>query len=423
MTTTLRALVCCIAFLLSGYCNANSEAEPILFDGISFKYTDAVLVTKYSKQESKNIYAWQANKSLIPASLTKLVTTWLAIDKWGSGYRFKTDFFLEKNADSTTLWIKGYGDPLLTSEELELLAKTLKPLSKGVDRIGVDDSWFDIASVPGRTQVVDPYNAPLSAVSANFNTVFLQNKNGQLMSAEAQTPLTKTATEVAKGMRQDKERLNLINADNAQLYFAELLAKKLGLPDIELVINRQVPANSKKIYTHTNSKTLADNLRAALKYSNNFIANQLFLKLAEDNTRNTSGDIQPITVSPKLNFTSAQTYASSTLKRSFSWSNFKMLEGAGLSHGNRFNANQIRDVLEKTSSQRSLLKRIDIKNDKVEVFAKTGTLDSVRSYAGFIRISNKNVVDDYTFVFIFNRKVPFKYRDTMLNQLVSDLLR
>ena len=423
MTKILRSLVCCLAFLLSGFCNANSEAEPILFDGIRFKDTDAVLVTKYSDQESKDIYAWQANKPLIPASLTKLVTTWLALDKWGGEHRFKTDFFIEKNTDSTTLWVKGYGDPLLTSEELELLAKALKPLSKGVDRIAVDGSWFDIDNVPGRTQVVDPYNAPLSAVSANFNTVFLQNKNGRLMSAEVQTPLTKTATKVAKGMRQDKERLNLINVDNAQLYFAELLAKKLGLSDLEFIINRQVPANSEKIYTHKSSKTLADNLRAALKYSNNFIANQLFLKLAEGNTRNTSGDIQLMAGSPKFNFTSAQTFASSTLKRSFSWFYFKILEGAGLSHANRFNANQIRDVLEKTSSQRSLLKRIDINNDKAEVFAKTGTLDSVRSYAGFIRISNKDVVDDYTFVFIFNRKVPFKYRDTLLNQLVSDLLR
>ena len=72
-------------------------------------------------------------------------------------------------------------------------------------------------------------------------------------------------------------------------------------------------------------------------------------------------------------------------------------------------------------AQKSLLKHIDVGDDRVEVYAKTGTLEGVRSYAGYIQVKDKDVVANYTFVFIFNRNVPFKYRDAMLSKLLKDL--
>ena len=105
----------------------------------------------------------------------------------------------------------------------------------------------------------------------------------------------------------------------------------------------------------------------------------------------------------------------------FSWSNFVMLDGAGLSHANRLSATQLQQVLLALSEHKDLLNRIDLKKNGVEVYAKTGTLDGVRSYAGYIQVSNAGVADNYIFVFMFNRTVPFRYRDSMLEKLVNEL--
>lgn len=419
MHKSISAIYC--AFIFAFSYSAPSYTQEPLFAGISFKDTDAVLVSRHSKQHSKSLYTWKADTPLIPASLTKLVTAWLALEKWGADHRFTTDFFIQRNTDRTTLWVKGYGDPFLTSEELDRLAQKLQSLTTKVDRIAIDNSSFDISAVPGRSQVADPYNAPLSAVSANFNTVFLQKKDGRLVSAEPQTPLTSTAIKVGNSLRQEQERVNLINADNAQRYFAELLAKKIALPSVEIAINSIVPSTAQKILSYTNSNTLSDNLRASLKYSNNFIANQIFLKLAEqlpaslDSGESSNSDL------PRLDFKRAQAAAMAKIKQDFLWSDFSILEGAGLSRENRLSAKQIEDILLSLHSRKSLLKRIEVDNDNIEVYAKTGTLDGIRSYAGYIQVSENDIVNNYTFVFIFNRAVPFKYRDTMLARLLKDL--
>ena len=62
-----------------------------------FTSTDAVLITKAG---GETVYAWQRDKPLIPASLTKLVTAQLAIDRWGLDHRFHTEFFVHDQ----TLW-------------------------------------------------------------------------------------------------------------------------------------------------------------------------------------------------------------------------------------------------------------------------------------------------------------------------------
>ncbi len=413
-------LGCFIALLFASQIDNVSRAknpqQHVLFNDVTFAEADAVLVSKVTSHGLDQVYAWQSEKTLVPASLNKLLMTYLALDKWGADHRFKTDFFIEQTKDSKILWVKGYGDPFLTSEELNRVVKNLQPLPQGVDTIAIDNSWFDINKVPGRTQVRDPYNAPLSAVSANFNTVFLEKENGRIRSAESQTPLTPTALKIGKGLTKNRERLNLIDADIAQRYFAELLLRKLAMPELDILINKEVSSSAKRLYTHINSNTLADNLRATLKYSNNFIANQIFLNLAQ------SSDATNIaTQSQKLTFSKAQQSADRVLTKMFSWSNFVMLDGAGLSHANRLSATQLQQVLLALSEHKDLLNRIDLKKNGVEVYAKTGTLDGVRSYAGYIQVSNAGVADNYIFVFMFNRTVPFRYRDSMLEKLVNEL--
>lgn len=373
-----------------------------IFNGVTFQKQDSILVTNGADQV---VYSWQPDKSLIPASLVKLATANLAINKWGLSQRFKTDFYLHEK----TLWVKGYGDPFLVSEELDLVAQKLLQLKLNcIEKISIDNSHFNIASVPGRSKVADPYNAPLSAVSANFNTAKLRKVNGRLESAEPQTPLTNTATRLANSMRKNTERVNLVNSDNAQRNFAEILAKKLRLSSLVIEINKTIPDDAKHIYQHQNTHTLAEVLRGTLEYSNNFMANQVFLKLGESETEPELG----------LSFKAAERVAMRDLTSQFNWQGHSIVEGSGLSRDNRLSAMHLNDLLVALEPNRTLFKKIENKVG-AEIYAKTGTLDGVRSYAGYIKLAEQG----YRFVFNFNRQVAYRYRDQMLERLLRDLVQ
>ena len=68
---------------------AENKIGPLL-QGYSFGENSSVLVTAADK---KALYAWQADNPLMPASTLKLLTAHLAVKKWGTHYRFKTDFY------------------------------------------------------------------------------------------------------------------------------------------------------------------------------------------------------------------------------------------------------------------------------------------------------------------------------------------
>ncbi|MFT6409133.1 MAG: D-alanyl-D-alanine carboxypeptidase/D-alanyl-D-alanine-endopeptidase (penicillin-binding protein 4) [Arenicella sp.] len=396
-------LLCCLPV---------AGAESLVLQGITLTKNDALLVVA---ENDAPVFSWQASKPLIPASLTKLSMAYLAIEKWGLGHRFHTDFLV----DAETLWVKGYGDPFLISEELDLLVPALQAAlhAKGIaqpSRLRIDNSYFSFTKVPGRSKVADPYNAPVSAVSANFNTAKLSNKNGIIVSAEAQTPLTSTANKMAYTLKKATDRVNLVNADNAQSNFAELLLAKLGWPNTEVAINQSLNGNETLLYRHQNTHSLADVLRGTLEFSNNFIANQVFLKL---------GDGENI---DRVSFVASRDYANTALSARFGWRHHSINEGSGLSRENRLSAEQISDLLKALEPNKALFKKIKVNSKSTSVYAKTGTLTGVRSYAGYIELAPKSPgarVRNYRFVFNFNRTVAYRHRDQVLEQLITDLKR
>jgi D-alanyl-D-alanine carboxypeptidase len=60
-----------------------------------------------------------ADEPFVPASVSKIVTAWLALEVLGGDYRFETRFYLD---DKRVLYVRGGGDPFLISEELAPLA-------------------------------------------------------------------------------------------------------------------------------------------------------------------------------------------------------------------------------------------------------------------------------------------------------------
>lgn len=357
----------------------------------------------YVVEGQSPVFAQNIEQVMIPASLTKLATVYLAIQNWGLDHHFTTAFYRQGNA----LLVKGYGDPFLVSEELPLLAAQLKATGLDwVEEIWVDDSHIAQGHVPGRSQVADPYNAPLSAVAINFNTAKLKNNGGQYTSAEKQTPLTSTAVAAARQLGRPapgkRERINLIDRDKAQTHFAELLATALTLQDKPIKINQALHPRARLIYQHKNSKALSDILRGTLEFSNNFMANQLFLQFDQQ---------------APLDFDAASAWANQQLEQQFAWQGHKIDEGSGLYRGNRLSAAQLDQLLQALADHKILFEQYKTSVSGVSIRAKSGTLDGVRSLAGYIDFANTS----YRFVFIFNRTVPYAYREQLLQRLVKHL--
>src|SRR6195256_6645204 len=72
--------------------------------------------------EGNELVAQNTDKPFVPASVTKIVTAWLAMEVLGGDYRFETRFYLDGDR---VLTIRGGGDPFLISEELAQLASEL----------------------------------------------------------------------------------------------------------------------------------------------------------------------------------------------------------------------------------------------------------------------------------------------------------
>lgn len=317
--------------------------------------------------------------AFIPASTTKLVTAWLALSYWGADYHFETDFYLDET--SKTLWIKGSGDPFLVSEELHLIAQKIAALGlKNINAIGLDDSLFQTnLKVPGSGLTTNPYDAIPSAIAANFNTLAIRKTAGQVISAELQTPLTSFAKKMAGQQQQLSKQILRINTGSlsrdAELYFAELLAtflRQQGVAVGKQVVWGKVPQQA-VFYRHSNSRNLAEIIRPMMKYSTNFIANQLILMLSAEYFQRPA------------NFNDVQDYMTQQVIAKFNWRNVILEEGAGLSRYNHLSPQQLVQLLEAFRPWKNLLPEVS-----TGIYAKSGTLNNISTLAGYIIDQNQH---------------------------------
>jgi len=349
----------------------------------------------------KPIESRHANKAYIPASTTKLVTAWLALNHWGENHRFSTNFYWE--AQTRTLFIKGSGDPFLVSEEIKIIANHLKRKGiRQVDTIVLDTSIFQNGLImPGTGKTNNPYDAVPSAIAANFNTIYVKRVNHAIHSAEAQTPLTSFARDKAKRYKFKNKKLRINtgrNPKDASYYFAEILSVFMQLKNTHIAFGNA--PTQQPIYVHQNSKTVGEMIKPMMKYSTNFIANQLVLKMSQEAFKRPA------------NKSDVATFMKNRLLKKFPhWGNkFALKDGAGLSRGNRLSPKQLVDLLQDFKPWAHLLPEIE-KN----VYAKSGTLNGVSTLAGYIKRHNQYE----PFALMMNQRVPYRLRNKIARELAQ----
>jgi len=82
--------------------------------------------------DGRIVYAKNENSSRIPASILKVFTALVALHYLGPDYRYQTEFYIDNQSN---LIIKGYGDPLLVSEVVEEIARSLALKLKAAGKI------------------------------------------------------------------------------------------------------------------------------------------------------------------------------------------------------------------------------------------------------------------------------------------------
>ncbi|NCA70222.1 MAG: peptidase S13 [Sphingobacteriia bacterium] len=324
------------------------------------------------REAGRDLIATRPDTPRIPASTMKILTALAALETWGREHRFTTDVYSD---DAGWLWIKGYADPYLVSEELDRLVSALaERLPRRLAGLGLDDSFFSpTVEIAGRSASSNPYDAPVTALAANFNTVNLVRSGERIISGEPQTPLTDSARRLGLAAPAGQQRINLRERESALRYFGELLTAKLEAAGIRLDDQPRIaraPRAARLIYRHANSRTVAEMTAPMLSYSNNFIANAFFLRLADPHG------------SGPVDMGDAQRALSEFARKRFGWTDFTLDDGAGLSRANRLSSRQLVDVLTAFAPYRDLMPEQD---GNPAVRAKTGTLRGVSSYAGYVR--------------------------------------
>ncbi len=313
----------------------------------------------------------------VPASTLKIITALAALDILGPDHRFSTRIFRDPQDN---LYIQGSGDPFLLTENITAIARKLH--DSGVRRINnliLDDSAYRINTLAdGCDNTTNPYDAWNSALAVNFNSIAIRVAPDRTVSPDdPKVPFLPMMQAIGATLRPGHYHVN-VNAfkpsgelSNTQRYSGELFASLLQKQQIGVqgeIKAGQTPPRATPILTYWSDKTVREMLRQCLKYSNNFIANQLFLACG----------------AARFGAPATWEKARATLqiynkeKLGLSESELVMVEGSGLSRRNRITPRAMITALQKFHPYKELLPI------KKGFPLKSGTLTGVYCYAGYL---------------------------------------
>lgn len=349
---------------------------------INITSKDAFLV---AGPDGRILYKKNETKKRIPASTIKVLTALAGLNHFGPSYRFRTEFYTDPFQN---LKIKAYGDPLFTSEVLQELAGYLSKKILRFQDLILDNTYFSSRiRIPGCGKSTNPYDAPVGALCANFNTVvFRRDGKGRIISLERQTPVIPFARDRIQSLGLKRGRYTFLhNPQDAARYAGELLLhflRKRGVESQGDIRFGPVGPGDTLIYTYESIFTLETVVQKMLKSSSNFMANQILIALGAS------------VYGPPGTLVKGVGAVTDYAKNELLLQHIKIVEGSGISRQNRMTALEMLTILKEFRSYRHLLKRKD------DVLYKTGSLKGIRTEVGYIEGYSQG---PYYFVVFFNR--------------------
>ena len=283
-----------------------------------------VVMEANGSQKTAALLSHQATTSINPASLSKLATTVVALDLLGPTFVWRTPVYIDGPVRDGLLqgnvYVRGSGDPRLVVERLWLLMRRLQGL--GIQKIQgdivLDKSAFDLpernpASFDG--EPLRPYNAAPDALLVNFKSLvfqFVPDRAANLARIHVEPPLAgvQFPTTVPLSNTDCSDYRSSLRADWAdplrirfagsfpavcgekvwpvayaapQQFAARSIAgmwQQVGGQLVGQVRDGVVPANLQPVFS-VESPALSEVIRDINKFSNNVMAQQLFLTLSQ----------------------------------------------------------------------------------------------------------------------------------------------
>ena len=307
---------------------------------------------------NKVLYELDPELGMIPASITKVVIGAAAYAKLGANYSIPTFCYTDDNnikdgVIDGNIYIKGFGDPDLNSGDIQTIADEI--VKKGIKQITgnivADDSYFDNNYYTLRGM----YSGDTGPSYWPYVSALCLDKSSGAMSVG-----------------------NLLSSD----------LSALGVTLQGTVIAGQTPAGVKEVAQI--SHALYDVLAYMLKESDNHSAITMFKLLGAKykNTPCSLEDAQSV-ISSWLTELGVERYS------------YEILEGSGLTRYNKVNADMYMKILKNMYDDRfvfdyflnslsiagkdgTLRKRMIGTGAEGNVYAKTGTINSVSALSGYV---------------------------------------
>ena len=412
---------------------------------------------------------YNADVSMNPASTMKLVTTYAALEMLGPTHQWKTEFYTDGTLNNGilqgNLYLKGGGDPKLNLVKLGLLMRDLR--ANGVQQVTgdlvLDRNFFDQPQLPVFNDDGNDKNKPFlvkpDSLMVNLKALrfVARNDGGKvLISVEPPIASIKIDNQVkavnAKQCTGDVRYNPVTQADgsvivtvsgqladgcNSQTYLSLLdhatytagavraIWKELGGSIQGQDRQASVPKGA-KLLARAFSPDLAEIIRDINKYSNNTMAQQLFLSLGAQFRNDADGD----------DAKAAQRVVRQWLaKKGITAPHLVMENGSGLSRAERVSAREMAQMLQAAwkspyaaefissmpiaGKDGTMRKRLKTTAMNGQAHIKTGTLNTVRAISGFSRDSNGNT---WAVVAILNDPRPWG-ASAILDQVLLDLYR
>ena len=283
-----------------------------------------VVMEANGSQKTAALLSHQATTSINPASLSKLATTVVALDLLGPTFVWRTPVYIDGLVRDGVLqgnvYVRGSGDPRLVVERVWLLMRRLQGL--GIQKIQgdivLDRSAFDLpernpASFDG--EPLRPYNASPDALLVNFKSLvfqFIPDRAANVARIHVEPPLAGVqfpatvplsnadCSDYRTSLRAewaDPLRIRFAGSFPAvcgekvwpvayaapQQFAARAIAgmwQQVGGQLVGQVRDGVVPANLQPVFS-VESPALSEVIRDINKFSNNVMAQQLFLTLSQ----------------------------------------------------------------------------------------------------------------------------------------------